>query len=95
MEIIHGIFLSWILLVRAFVCIIDFGYCDGFNEENIIDKYNVFDDSDEVWDENGHGSAMLSLLIGYESKKNKIYGINPTCKVVIIDRKSVGRERVC
>ena len=66
------------------VCLIDSGYCDGFNEENIIDKYNVFDDSDEVWDENGHGSAMLSLLIGYESKKIKIYGINPTCKVVII-----------
>ena len=86
MEIIHSIFFLNIIgedFSEQTVCIIDSKYCDGFNEENIIDKYNVFDDSDEVWDENGHGSTMLSLLIGYESKKIKIYGINPTYKVVI------------
>lgn len=67
------------------VCLIDSGFSgDGFNKDNIIDCYNVFDNSSDVNDECGHGTSMLSLLIGYDDGINKIIGINTKCKVVIV-----------
>ena len=67
------------------VCIIDSGYSGiGFNQDNIIDTYNAIDDTKEVNDDFGHGTSMLSLLIGYSYESDVVFGINPKCKVVVI-----------
>lgn len=68
------------------VAIIDSGYKSnsGFNESNIILKYNVINDTDDVNDEYGHGTALLSLLIGFNDGNNHVNGINPNAKVIII-----------
>lgn len=68
------------------VAIIDSGYKvnSGFNEDKIILKYNVFDDSNDVLDEYGHGTSLLSLLIGYDDGNNKIKGINPDAFVIVV-----------
>ncbi len=74
------------------VSIIDSGYIEnsGFNENNIIDKYNAINENDDVTDNNGHGSAILSLLIGFKNNDVEIFGINPAAKVMIV--KAVNEE---
>lgn len=81
-----------VLNQNVIVSIIDSGYfeCKGFCEENIIEKYNAIDDSNNVNDNNGHGTSMLSLLIGFEYNNVKIEGINPKAKVIIV--KAIGDD---
>lgn len=68
------------------LAIIDSGYCSkaGFNEDVIVGKYNAIDNSDNVEDTNGHGTALLSLAIGLKNELYEIKGINPHLNILII-----------
>lgn len=68
------------------IAIIDSGYHygNGFDETKIVGQYNAIDGSAEVDDECGHGTAMLTMLLGYNEGNIHITGINPTVNVIVI-----------
>jgi len=68
------------------IAIIDSGYLEniGFNEKRIIKKYNFIDNNDNVKDEYGHGTFLLSLLLGFNNKDLFVKGINDKVDVMIL-----------
>lgn len=76
---------------KCSIAIIDTGinpiYCEE-HKNNIINKYNVLDGTQNVEDEHGHGTEMVSIILGdYE---NDLLGINPNAQIMII--KAVGKS---
>jgi len=68
------------------IAIIDSGYFDdgGFNNNQIIKKHNFIDNNDDVTDDLGHGTTLLSLLIGYKKGKMVVKGMNNKVNVMIL-----------
>lgn len=46
------------------IALIDTGYIenDCWKINNVVTTYNVMEESDDVFDHNGHGTALLSIL---------------------------------
>lgn len=68
------------------LALIDSGYNSnvGFDEERIIAKYNAIDDSADVEDNMGHGTSLLSLVLGIKYQNEVVEGINPYANIIII-----------
>lgn len=67
------------------IAIIDSGISDELllkYEDNIVLTHNIIDGTDDVTDNNGHGSEMVSIIVG--NGYLNIYGISPKCNVMII-----------
>lgn len=67
------------------VAIIDSGISDELGDkykDSIILKHNIIDGTDNVADNNGHGTEMASLIVG--NGYLDIYGVAPKCKLIII-----------
>lgn len=67
------------------IAVIDSGISNELYDQykdNIILKYNIIDNSDDVTDNNGHGSEMASLIIG--NGYMDMYGVAPNVKLIII-----------
>lgn len=67
------------------IAFIDSGVSDELLEkfgDRIIYKYNLIDKSEDVNDENGHGTEMVSVACnnGYKG----VYGIAPNSKVIVL-----------
>lgn len=67
------------------IAIIDTGISDELSieyKDNIILKHNIMDGTDNVTDNNGHGTEMASLIVG--NGYMNIYGVAPEVKLIII-----------
>lgn len=67
------------------IAILDTGIDDQYLEEikdKVVLTYNVFDETESISDNIGHGTALTSLLLG--SKHMKLKGLLPNCKVILI-----------
>lgn len=68
------------------VSIIDSGYnhIEGINEGQIVCRYNAINDSEDVTDNTGHGTSMISLMLGVENDAIRIKGLNPYALIIVI-----------
>ena len=69
------------------VAIIDSGFDNDylqFLNNNIIYKYNVFDESEDITDFYGHGTIITEIIGGNNNGSSKFYGINPNCELILI-----------
>lgn len=67
------------------IAIIDSGISNELStkyKDNIILKHNIIDETDNVTDNNGHGTEMASLIVG--NGYMNIYGVAPEVKLIII-----------
>lgn len=67
------------------IALIDTGYSKlPFWRKNIVGTYNSIDGSSNVDEENGHGTTMLSLILGLEHDDVHLQGINSEAKIIVI-----------
>lgn len=70
---------------KCTIAIIDTGINDEYLSEhrnNIIGTYNILNGTDDVTDEHGHGTEMVSILLG--DKKSNLAGINQNASIIIV-----------
>lgn len=73
------------------IAIIDTGINDQYlseHRENITNTYNVLNNSNDVSDQHGHGTEMVSILLGDE--ESNLVGINPNASIIIV--KAIGES---
>lgn len=65
------------------IAIIDSGYTktDDLNDFDVIYEYNFINDNYDVTDDYGHGTALISILVG---TKNNFVGILDSPKLIIL-----------
>lgn len=72
---------------RPKIAIIDSGFDNDylqFLNSNIIYKYNVFDESEDITDFYGHGTIITDIIGGKNDGSSKFSGINPNSELILI-----------